>query len=402
MAWTPISGTVPQYSTSANELASDYWLKFYLSGTTTPYSVATDSTGASTLAKIKLSNVGYPISNPLDNDTIFIPHVEVAYRIVLYQSEADADANDTANAAFNIDGISPDIAQLATDDNIAMKGTTLQGQDDYDRSPLFVNGTDFTAGAGPHTITVPSEWTPTNADMRFYRLASNGVVTDLTPTSKSATTFTIAETLLSTDTLYIGDDTFRNQMDGDPADIRARLELGTAATTDATAYATAAQGNNSVQKSTVITGHVRAGNTQLLNGGVTVSGEEMTAQVTQNVFSTAGPTGSGADVILSDMDDIPTNATVVIFTLRLVFEFQFAGFGALKVFATKGGETAGQSDANNLIGDLAGETGTGTVMRSSNMIFIPLDSSRRFRVTYNETNTDTIQAFLYYRGFMTD
>jgi len=225
MAWTPISGTVPQYSTSANELASDYWLKFYLSGTTTPYSVATDSTGASTLAKIKLSNVGYPISNPLDNDTIFIPHVEVAYRIVLYQSEADADANDTANAAFNIDGISPDIAQLATDDNIAMKGTTLQAQDDYDRSPLFVNGTDFTAGAGPHTITVPSEWTPTNADMRFYRLASNGVVTDLAPTSKAATTFTIAETLLSTDTLYIGDDTFRNQMDGDPADIRARLEV---------------------------------------------------------------------------------------------------------------------------------------------------------------------------------
>ena len=238
MAWTPISGTVPQYSTSANELASDYWLKFYLSGTTTPYSVATDSTGASTLAKIKLSNVGYPISNPLDNDTIFIPHVEVAYRIVLYQSEADADANDTANAAFNIDGISPDIAQLATDDNIAMKGTTLQGQDDYDRSPLFVNGTDFTAGAGPHTITVPSEWTPTNADMRFYRLASNGVVTDLTPTSRAATTFTIAETLLSTDTLYIGDDTFRNQMDGDPADIRARLEvplnsdLGSASTKD--------------------------------------------------------------------------------------------------------------------------------------------------------------------------
>jgi hypothetical protein len=243
MAWTPISGTVPQYSTSANELASDYWLKFYLSGTTTPYSVATDSTGASTLAKIKLSNVGYPISNPLDNDTIFIPHVEVAYRIVLYQSEADADANDTANAAFNIDGISPDIAQLATDDNIAMKGTTLQAQDDYDRSPLFVNGTDFTAGAGPHTITVPSEWTPTNADMRFYRLASNGVVTDLTPTSKSATTFTIAETLLSTDTLYIGDDTFRNQMDGDPLDIRTRIDVYSKSEVYATAEAaTFAQG----------------------------------------------------------------------------------------------------------------------------------------------------------------
>ena len=39
---------------------------------------------------------------------------------------------------------------------------------------------------------------------------ASGIITTLTPTSTSATTFTLAETLLSTDSIFIGDDTFRN------------------------------------------------------------------------------------------------------------------------------------------------------------------------------------------------
>jgi len=398
MAWTPISGTVPQYSTSANELASDYWLKFYLSGTTTPYSVATDSTGASTLAKIKLSNVGYPISNPLDNDTIFIPHVEVAYRIVLYQSEADADANDTANAAFNIDGISPDIAQLATDDNIAMNGTTLQAQDDYDRSPLFVNGTDFTAGAGPHTITVPSEWTPTNADMRFYRLASNGVVTDLTPTSKSATTFTIAETLLSTDTLYIGDDTFRNQMDGDPSDIRDRIGA-----------ATSVQGtlaDNSVQKSTVITGHVRVGNTQLWNGragqGSTI---DIASVMAEGVYETIGATGSGADNVWAAMNVIPSNAKAILVNFRVQFINASLGESELTC-AISDGDDASPSvgDMVKIVDYIQAENQDSNPPTSFNiMAVLPLGATNKdFYAYWTESDTELASIVLDYRGFMTD
>lgn len=225
MAWTAISGIPPQFSTDDNDLAVDYWLKLYDSGTTTPYSMATDSTGATRLAKCKVSAEGYFLTNPLDDTTVFIPHVDQDYRIVLYRNETDADNNTTANAAFNVDGIVQEVAQLAAIEDITTKGTTLQAQDDYDRSPLFVDGTDFTAGAGPHVITVPADWNPTNADMRFYRLDSSGIVTDLTPTSTTSTTFTLAETLLSTDTIYIGDDVFRNQMDGDPEDIRDRLDV---------------------------------------------------------------------------------------------------------------------------------------------------------------------------------
>lgn len=218
MAFSAISGAPTQY-------AANHYLKFYESGTTVPYSVATDATGSVRLAKVRIGDAGYPLTNANDESTKFIPYVDQDYRIVLYATEADADANNTANAVFNIDGIAPNVAQLTTTENISTKGTNLQVQDDYDRSPLFVDGVDFTAGAGPHTITLPSGWQLTVNPRRYYKLAANGVVTPLTPTLLGINDFTIAETLLSDDVVFIGDDTFRNQFDGDPEDIRGRLDL---------------------------------------------------------------------------------------------------------------------------------------------------------------------------------
>lgn len=234
MTWRPVSGQPVQYSTANNEIASGYYIKFYSGGGLTPISMATDFTGGTTLAKAKLNTKGYPISNPLDDTTVFIPHVEIDYRIVLYKNEADADNNATANAEWNIPWIERDTVILGSTDDIVAKGTTttLQMLDDYDRSPLFVDGTDFTAGAGPHVITTPAWWNPTNSDMRFWRVASNGVVTELTPTVKTSSSFTLSNTLLSTDVIFIGDDTFRNQFDGDPADIRTRLSVYSQAQVD--------------------------------------------------------------------------------------------------------------------------------------------------------------------------
>jgi hypothetical protein len=210
MAWLPISGTVPQYSTINNALASDYYLKFYAAGTATPINMATDSTGGTLLAKCALSTFGCPITNPLDISTRFIPHIDQNYRIVLFKNEADADSNNTAEAAFNIDAMALQIAPSADATDISLRDTNVEVQDDYDRSPIFVATDGFTAGAGPHVITVPTVWTPTNTDMRFYKVDASGIVTTLTPTSTSSTTFTLTETLLSTDLIFIGDDTFRS------------------------------------------------------------------------------------------------------------------------------------------------------------------------------------------------
>lgn len=105
MAYNPVSGAAIQYSNDKGKNASDYWLKFYIANTTTPLSMATDSTGGTLLAKCKLNDEGYPISNENDNDTIFIPHVDQAYRWVTYRTEAEADANDTASAQVNIPAV---------------------------------------------------------------------------------------------------------------------------------------------------------------------------------------------------------------------------------------------------------------------------------------------------------
>ena len=107
MSYQPVSGIVPQYSTDDNELANGYYLKFYEANTTTPLSMATDSSGATLLVKCKLSSAGFPISNPLDNSTVFIPHVNANYRLVIYPTEADANANNTASALVNIPDVEP-------------------------------------------------------------------------------------------------------------------------------------------------------------------------------------------------------------------------------------------------------------------------------------------------------
>lgn len=110
MAWTPISGTVPQYQTSTGALASGYYLKFYASGTSTAISMATGSGGGSTLDKCQLDSSGYPTT---DGTTRFIPHVAQTYKIILYKNATDADNNTTGNADWVIDGIAQSAAAVA-------------------------------------------------------------------------------------------------------------------------------------------------------------------------------------------------------------------------------------------------------------------------------------------------
>ena len=102
MAYTPVSGIATQYSTDSNELASGYWLKFYISNTSTPLSMATDYTGDVLLVKCKLNTAGFPITDVGDNTSVFIPYVNQSYRLVIFRTEADADANNTAAALVNV------------------------------------------------------------------------------------------------------------------------------------------------------------------------------------------------------------------------------------------------------------------------------------------------------------
>lgn len=123
MGYRPISGSVPQYSqNAAGNSADGYYLKFYQAGTTTPLSMATDSTGGTTLAKCALNSRGEPISNDADETTVFIPHLNASYKLVLYATETDADNNTTANALFVVDELSLNfLSETAVADYAALR-----------------------------------------------------------------------------------------------------------------------------------------------------------------------------------------------------------------------------------------------------------------------------------------
>ena len=98
-AWNPIANTVPQYEISTGVPASGYVLKFYAAGTTTNISVATDSTGGTTVADVDLNSNGYPEVS----GSIIIPHVDQDYKISLFPTQAAADSN--TGAVWTIDNI---------------------------------------------------------------------------------------------------------------------------------------------------------------------------------------------------------------------------------------------------------------------------------------------------------
>lgn len=102
MAWQPVAGLVPQYQKANGDLASGYYLKFYANGTSTAINMATDNTGGTELAKCQVNSAGYPITA---SSAIFIPHIDQLYKISLFPTSADADAN--TNAEWTVDNLEP-------------------------------------------------------------------------------------------------------------------------------------------------------------------------------------------------------------------------------------------------------------------------------------------------------
>jgi hypothetical protein len=101
MSWHPITGLPIQLAASADGTSAvNYYLKFYQAGTSTAISMATDSSGGTTLAKAQFNATGYCING---SSAPFIPHLDRNYKAVLYATSADADAN--TNAVWTVDNV---------------------------------------------------------------------------------------------------------------------------------------------------------------------------------------------------------------------------------------------------------------------------------------------------------
>lgn len=168
MSYMPVAGYALQTMTQQGEVASGYYLKFYEANTTTAISMSTDAVGTTLLAKAKLNDNGMPISNPLDNTTVFIPFVNQDYRLVIYTNEADADANNTGAAFVNIPSV-PMGSSLDKQENLIINGdftinqrgvsgtvVLAAGVYGHDRFKAGSSGCTYTfaTSAGKTTITI--------------------------------------------------------------------------------------------------------------------------------------------------------------------------------------------------------------------------------------------------------
>ena len=90
MAYAPISLITIQYQNPAdNTPYSGAVLKAYAAGTSTNIAMATDDSGGTTFTSVALNSSG----NPEHLGQTIIPHVDQAYKIVLYANQAAADAD---------------------------------------------------------------------------------------------------------------------------------------------------------------------------------------------------------------------------------------------------------------------------------------------------------------------
>lgn len=138
--WIPISGIVPQATKDGNQANGMVW-KFYEVGTVTPLAVATDSTGGTLTTEFLLNTQGLATLSTV----VVEPHVNSAYKIVLYLNQVDADADDTGSAFYILDNISLGNAFKnihASYDNLAdaLAGPDLAGS--------FVEWAEYTSGKG--------------------------------------------------------------------------------------------------------------------------------------------------------------------------------------------------------------------------------------------------------------
>tara|TARA_R110000851_G_scaffold105683_2_gene224293 strand:+ start:4830 stop:7217 length:2388 start_codon:yes stop_codon:yes gene_type:complete len=97
MALSPVAYIAPNYTDYGT-----WWLKAYSPGTTTPLTMALDSAGATTVAKLQLNANGFLVSA---SNALVIPYIDGAYDLWLFPTEAEADANDTSSAVRVADNV---------------------------------------------------------------------------------------------------------------------------------------------------------------------------------------------------------------------------------------------------------------------------------------------------------
>ena len=153
-----------------------------------------------------------------------------------------------------------------------------------------------------------------------------------------------------------------------------------------------------------VSGHVRAGNTQLFLGRTALTILDVAADVTALTFETVGPTGSGATNIWAPMNNLPANATILLARLDIAVDPSGSSPSQVTVWAQDGDGVAAVLDSN-IIAKFISDQDTGITGPSGMQVevMIPLEIvNQDFKITWSSSFSDINDVSLHYRGFMTD
>jgi len=160
MAFFPISHTGVQYVDTNGDPFSGAVLKAFAAGTTNNIVMATDSTGATTVATMALNADGYPEVS----GTIVIPHINEKYKLSLFPTQAAADSNTGAIWTQDNISISVDFGQVTQD----ISTSTVLDSSDANSHINF---------SGTITITLPDVSVVGSGYVFSWRNSGVGVVT---------------------------------------------------------------------------------------------------------------------------------------------------------------------------------------------------------------------------------
>ncbi len=120
---------------------------FYETGGTTPLTVSSTSTGSPTTTDFLLDSAGYLTLS----STRVIPHVQTAYKLIMYLNQTDADADTTGSAVWTIDNITlgsditslgPTIAQYASNGDYFLDRKPFKAEELKDAVSILLKETD--------------------------------------------------------------------------------------------------------------------------------------------------------------------------------------------------------------------------------------------------------------------
>lgn len=336
MAYSPISNTVPQYHVDGVP-ASGYVLKAYIAATSTLLQMATAADGLTLVNTVSLNSQGYPA---VSGNTI-IPHLNAAYKLALYPTQAAADAN--SGAIWTIDNLAPS----SIISNISFSGNTITSTNTNGDITLDPNGSG--------EINLNATTNITTADIQALQVGSVAV------TSSAAEL---------------------NILDG--------------------VTSTAAELNKTDDSAAAVASYVSAMRNYVHVNGANATSFNVVGNVTESTFESVGPTGSGATNIWTALDDLPVAATIA--RLSVYTTIQPDGTDRLTGIAIYARQTGSATAAGELTQIhfhqfLVDDFTTGTPS-SVSIAEVPLDSSRRFDITWAASSDATRSCELKLKGFM--